>query len=296
MINIIQLQRLFDKEIYSTYTELDLENQSDKIVSSKIATENILDFFTDEASFHEALDVYAQTLIRIFQSQDSYNNIPLVPEMYREKNCVVIKHDVKALKSYLYRKEGTAIINPHTRSQFIIALKHLKFNSELFYDKLMNSYQYNCTPEDFKSLFGSNYINGLLRVKIITPIEKRIKELYDKGEIPFYLKYTILRSIFERGGKIVKFTFTTVDSVAEIRLKRLRQHYMTEILKQLKEYLPFDYPFIEENLKTKDDETISKIYHFITNITQDPDYNKIDTGFLVRYKLRQDYGVDDSYE
>lgn len=74
-------------------------------------------------------------------------------------------------------------------------------------------------------------------------------------------------------------------------MARLRPYHIQFIIDKLIELLPFDYPFLEEGINQLDDKAIDTIYHMIRDIELDPDYGKIETPTLIKYKLQHQYQI-----
>ena len=85
--------------------------------------------------------------------------------------------------------------------------------------------------------------------------------------------------------------FDIINEIDVLRLARLRPEYMKFIMQQLKKLYPFDYPFIEEKIIKREDKTIHEIYTMLSGIEEDPDFHKIATSTLVKFKLRQDFNI-----
>lgn len=58
---------------------------------------------------------------------------------------------------------------------------------------------------------------------------------------------------------------------------------------------PFDYPFLEKPIKLLDNKEIEKIYTMIKGIHHDPDFGKIESDILLKYKLSQEFGVKPNF-
>lgn len=56
---------------------------------------------------------------------------------------------------------------------------------EALYSILSQGYEYSCTPDELKKLLGVNYINSMLKVRVLSPAENIIRGLFDQGAIPF---------------------------------------------------------------------------------------------------------------
>lgn len=79
LTNIIQLQRLFDKYIYSLYDEASLIaiEKQEKYIETTLATENIYEFFDNKEEFYSNLCVYTDTIIKLY-TNDGYEVCKLV--------------------------------------------------------------------------------------------------------------------------------------------------------------------------------------------------------------------------
>lgn len=73
LTNIIQLQKLFDKYIYSLYDEASLIaiEQQEKYIETTLTTENINEFFDHQKDFYSSLCVYTDTIIKLY-THDGY--------------------------------------------------------------------------------------------------------------------------------------------------------------------------------------------------------------------------------
>lgn len=292
--NIVQLQKLFDKWIYSTLDEeklIDIASVGQFVVNT-LSWENIYEYFPNKADFYSSLNIYAETIIQRKDDQDNFTTYQLLCrcKVIDEKN-IQIKHEPSGLRLYLYRRSDAMIYNSYFKEIFIKAFERYSMKGEALYYILSKGYEYSYTPEELKELFGVNYINSMLKVRVLSPAERIIRELFDQGILPFFFNITLERSIIGRGSKIIKIRFNIIDNIILLRLKRCRDDHMRFIMSQLTELFPFDYPFLEEDLKKADDQAIENIYHMIRHIEDDPDYLKIATSTLIRYKLQQDYAI-----
>lgn len=288
MINIIHILSFLDSYIYANYSKIELTEAAN--VSDKISKSDISRHF-DVSEWNNSIGVYAQTIIRVYSSANDFEVYTLVKEYKEDKENVIITHNSIALQYYLFPTKDVEIINSHIKSVFVTALRQHKFNAEIFFDRVMRTRNYSCTPDDFKADFGVNYINALLRVKLISPIERKIQEMYDTGILPFYINCDVQRSLFAPGGKIVKFKFNLIDHIQILREHRERPIYIKDISLKLQQMIPFDYPFVEPVLLEQTDNTIYSIYNMLMTIDQDPDYNKVDIGFLIKYRLKS-FGIN----
>lgn len=296
--NIVQIQRLFDKYIYSLYDEnilMDVENE-DKLIENRLSWNNIYEFFENKKDFYSSMNIYAGTTIYTPLPNEYYESCRLLSFFKSADDGVRIKHDPKGLRLYLYRQPDSEINNGDLKGIFTEPFERYKMKGDILYSFLTKGYQYKCTPEELKQQLGINYINSMLKVKILSPAEKIVKSLFDQGSIPFYFKINFERSIMGPGNRIIKIHFETVDNIVLLRQKRMRPNYMKFIMSQLIKFCPFDYPFIEEySLKKIDDGAIESIYEMIRNIEKDPDFHKLATSTLVKFKLCHDFGIKMDY-
>ena len=198
---------------------------------------------------------------------------------------------IPLLRLYLYRHPNAEINNSYIKALFIKSFERYKMKGDVLYSFLTKGYQYSCTPEELKEQLGINYINSMLKVKILSPAEKIVKELFDNKLIPFYFTISFDRSVMEPGNRIIKINFKITDNLIILRQKRLRPDYIDFIKSILIKFFPFNYPFIEEDIKKLDDITVEKIYILTRDIEKDPDFHKIDTTTLIGYKLQHEYGI-----
>ena len=292
LTNIIQLQRLFDKYIYSLYDEASLIaiEKQEKYIETTLATENIYEFFDNKEEFYSNLCVYTDTIIKLY-ANDGYEVCKLVHFIKNEKGSIRIKHDPLGLRLYLYRHPDAEINNSYIKAIFIKSFERYKMKGDVLYSFLTKGYQYSCTPEELKKQLGINYINSMLKVKILSPAEKIVQELFDDKLIPFYFTINLDRSVMEPGNRIIRINFSITDNLVILRRKRLRPSYIDFIKSILIKIFPFNYPFIEEDIKKLDDVTVERIYILTRDIEKDPDFQKIDTATLIGYKLQHEYGI-----
>lgn len=118
-----------------------------------------------------------------------------------------------------------------------------------------------------------------------------MQELFDDKLIPFYFTINLDRSVMEPGNRIIRINFSVTDNLVILRRKRLRPSYIDFIKSILIKIFPFNYPFIEEDIKKLDDVTVERIYILTRDIEKDPDFQKIDTATLIGYKLQHEYGI-----
>ena len=285
---IITLLNIFDDQIYTTLPE---ENISGTI-NSFISSETILKYFKTTEEFMFSLSIYIQTIIKE-RLEDPQNLLayPLVRKIKSTKGGVEIIHDYKALQLYLHPYEKVTILNSFIKAVFVNALSKYNLKADILYDLLTQNSLYSCTPESLKATLGINYTNSMLKMRILDPVESAIHKLYQNGELPFYISITIEKSLFGSGGKIIGVNFETNNHLAVLRLARLRPYHIQFIIDKLIELLPFDYPFLEEGINQLDDKAIDTIYHMIRDIKLDPDYGKIETSTLIKYKLQHQYQI-----
>lgn len=285
---IITLLNIFDNQIYTTLSE---ENVSGT-VNSFISSETILKYFSTREEFILSLSVYIQTIIeeKIESSQDILA-YPLVRKIKSTKEGVEIIHDYKALQLYLHPYEQITILNSFIKAVFVNALNKYNLKADILYDLLTQNSLYSCTPESLKATLGINYTNSMLKMRILDPVESTIHKLYQNGELPFYISITVEKSLFGSGGKIIGVNFETNNHLAVLRLARLRPCHIQFITDKLIELLPFDYPFLEEGINQLNDKAVDTIFHMIKDIELDPDYGKIETSTLIKYKLKHQYQI-----
>ncbi|MCE9046986.1 hypothetical protein K0G17_19900 [Bacteroides fragilis] len=285
---IITLLNIFDDQIYTTLSE---ENVSGT-VNSFISSETILKYFSSREEFILSLSVYIQTIIeeKIESSQDILA-YPLVRKIKSTKEGVEIIHDYKALQLYLHPHEQITILNSFIKAVFVNALSKYNLKADILYDLLTQNSLYSCTPESLKATLGINYTNSMLKMRILDPVESTIHKLYQNGELPFYISITVEKSLFGSGGKIIGVNFETNNHLAVLRLARLRPCHIQFITDKLIELLPFDYPFLEEGINQLNDKAVDTIFHMIKDIELDPDYGKIETSTLIKYKLKHQYQI-----
>lgn len=285
---IITLLNIFDDQIYTTLSE---ENVSGT-VNSFISSETILKYFSTREEFILSLSVYIQTIIeeKIESSQDILA-YPLVRKIKSTKEGVEIIHDYKALQLYLHPHEQITILNSFIKAVFVNALSKYNLKADILYDLLTQNSLYSCTPESLKATLGINYTNSMLKMRILDPVESTIHKLYQNGELPFYISITVEKSLFGSGGKIIGVNFETNNHLAVLQLARLRPCHIQFITDKLIELLPFDYPFLEEGINQLNDKAVDTIFHMIKDIELDPDYGKIETSTLIKYKLKHQYQI-----
>jgi len=292
--NIVQLQKLFDECIYSTLDEEKLRDIAfaSQLVENNLEWDKIYKYFPQKEDFYASLNVYGETIIQYKDGQDNFATYRLLCrcKTLDEKN-LLIKHEPDGLRLYLYRDPNAIIHNSYFKEIFIKAFERYSMKGEVLYSILSQGYEYSCTPDELKGLLGVNYINSMLKVRVLSPAENIIRGLFDQGIIPFFIDITLDRSVLGRGSKIIKMRFNIIDNLVLLRQKRCRADRMKFIMSQLTELFPFDYPFLEEDIKKTSDKTIEDIYHMIRYIDKDPDYLKIGVSTLIRYKLQQEYGI-----
>ena len=216
---------------------------------------------------------------------------PLVISCDEHNAGIEIKHNTDALSIYLYHTDKSTIENTYIANVFLNALSKFNMKSDVLYEIISKGKTYKTSPEELKAILGINYTNAMLKSRILIPIEKVISKLYQEGSLPFYIKINIGRAVIGRGSKISTVAFDIINEIDVLRLARLRPEYMKFIMQQLKKLYPFDYPFIEEKIIKREDKTIHEIYTMLSGIEEDPDFHKIATSTLVKFKLRQDFNI-----
>lgn len=195
------------------------------------------------------------------------------------------------MQLYLHPYEQITILNSFIKAVFVNALSKYNLKADILYDLLTQNSLYSCTPESLKATLGINYTNSMLKMRILDPVESTIHKLYQNGELPFYISITVEKSLFGSGGKIIGVNFETNNHLAVLRLARLRPCHIQFITDKLIELLPFDYPFLEEGINQLNDKAVDTIFHMIKDIELDPDYGKIETSTLIKYKLKHQYQI-----
>lgn len=291
--NIILLQKLFDKYIYSTFTEeeeLITLSAAHRMITTELDWTDIHKDFPTKESFSSSVQIYSKTVIQLLQ-KGGFDSYSLVTRCQDMGNSVRISHVPAGLRLYLYRQPSAMICNSHFQEIFIRAFERYNIRGGALYSLLSKGYQNSCTPEELKELLEVNYINSMLKVRVLSPAEKIVRELFDAGIISFYFKVEVKRSVIGRGSKIIEFQFNVIDNLVLLRQKRKRPVYMKFIMSQLTELFPFDYPFLEESINTLGNKEIEQIHIMIRDIKKDPDYKKMATSTLVKYKIQQIYKV-----
>lgn len=284
---IRRLLDLLDEQIYSSFSE---QEQSHSI-SSFISWKAIHQFFTSENVFLSTLSLYHQTIISETKPNGNFKMSPLVVSCDINADGVEIEHITSALKSYLFHKGNSIVENSYIEEVFTNALSKYNMKSKVLYSIMSKETQYKTSPEELKELLNINYSNAMLKSRVLLPVEKTIYNLYQEYLLPFYFTFQTERSVIGRGSKTNGVTINIINHLDLLRLKRKRPIYMDFIMSQLTKLFPFDYPFLEEDIKKLDNKTVEDIYNMIRNIESDQDYHKIDTSTLIKYKLQQDYKV-----
>ena len=291
--NINLLQQLLDKHVYSLFTEKQLEDLSadDKIITTDLSWQDINLYFPNKSSFLSSIKIYGETIFQRIDSEDNFEAFSLITRCRNIGEKVQIRHAAAGLKLYLYRNPETMIYNTYLKEILIKAFERYNMQGSALYSILSKGYNHSCTPEELKEMLGVNYINSMLKSRVLSPAENIVHELFNDGQIPFYFNIDLRRSVIGRGSKIIEINFEIIDNIVLLRLKRNRPTYMSFILAQLIELFPFDYPFLEEDIKKVDDKTVEKIYMMIKHIEDDPDYLKIANSTLIRWKLQTLFNI-----
>lgn len=278
---------LLDKHIYSSFSE----HEESASISSFIDWPSIRLFFPIDSVFLSTLSLYHQTIICESSPNDNFKMCPLVLSCEVNDRGVEIEHNTSALKSYLFPSKTSTIENSYIKEIFINALSKYKLESDVLYDIVSKGKQFRSSPEELKKLLKINYANAMLKSRVLIPIQKSIYNLYQEYLLPFYFTIQTERAIVGSGSKTNGVTINTINHLDMLRLKRERQSYMIFIMERLTELFPFDYPFLEEDIKLLSDESIEEICDMIKNIKQDPDYNKMETSILIKWKLQDKYNI-----
>lgn len=287
IFNFRMLLSLLDEQIYRSFSD---HESSDNIISH-IPWDKIYKTFPSKEIFLHTLSIYHQTIISEKNQNGNFSMRSLVISCEVNGTGIEIKHSTSALYIYLFHDDKSIVENSAIENIFLNALTRFNMKSDVLYAIISKNKQFKTTPEDLKAMLGINYTNAMLKSRVLLPVENAINKLYEEGQIPFYIKINIERAVIGRGSKINNVLIDTINDIDLLHLKHMRPQYMHSIMKQLMVLFPFDYPFLEEDIKRKDDETIKNIYDMISNIEQDPDYRKIETSILVRYKLQQNYSI-----
>lgn len=280
------LLALFDEQIYSSFS---IQKKS-YCITSYISWDSIYKYFPNQSAFFSILALYHQTVVREV-TKSGFKMRPLVISCDENNTGIEIKHNTDALSIYLYHADKSTIENTYIANVFLNALSKFNMKSDVLYEIISKGKTYKTSPEELKAMLGINYTNAMLKSRILIPIEKVISKLYMEGSLPFYIKINIGRAVIGRGSKINTVAFDIINEIDVLRLARLRSEYMKFIMQQLKKLYPFDYPFIEEKIIKREDKTIHEIYTMLSRIEEDPDFHKIATPTLVKFKLRQDFNI-----
>lgn len=285
--NFRLLLAIFDEKIYSSLSDDEISRR----ISSSILWDDILGYFPNKQIFLSTLTLYQQTIITEISDNDNFRIQPLVISCKADNITVEIEHNTSALLNYLSPKDNFIIENSYIEDVFLNALSRFNMRSDILYSIVSRRKKYEISPEELKKELGINYVNSLLKSRILLPVQKSINNLYEEGLIPFYININVKRSVMGRGSKIKGIEIEVINDIDLLRIKRKRPEYMQYIMSQLIKLFPFDYPFLEEDIKKTDNETVKDIYHMIKYIDKDPDYRKLETSTLIRYKLQQEYGI-----
>lgn len=280
------LLALLDEQIYSSFSNQE-KNYS---ITSYISWDSIYKYFSDKSAFLSIFSLYHQTVVQEF-TKSGFKMRPLVISCDEHNTGIEIKHNTDALYIYLYHDDKSIIENTYITNTFLNAVSKFNMKSDVLYEIISKGKPYKTSPEELKATLGINYTNAMLKSRILIPIEKTISELYMKGALPFYIKINIERAVIGRGSKINNVTFDIINEIDLLRLARMKPEYMKFIMQQLRKLYPFDYPFIEEKIIKREDKTIYEIYSMLFNIEKDPDFHKLATPTLVKFKLRQDFNI-----
>lgn len=286
-INIRSLLVLLDSQVYKSFSE-DEESYS---ITSFIPWEIIRSIFPVDSVFLSTFSVYHQTIINEKGINGNYKMRPLVVSCEVNDAGIEIEHNTSALSTYLFHDDKSSVENSYIEEVFLNALSKFNMKSDILYSIISKGQSYKASPEEFKKLLGINYSNAMLKSRVLLPMEKSISELYQVGKIPFHIKINIEKAVIGRGGKINNIVINIINDIDLLRIKRMRPEHMHFIMQSLTKLLPFDYPFLEEGIKTLSDKNVEDVYFYIKNIKKDPDYGKLDTSTLVKYKLQERYGI-----
>ena len=129
--NIVQLQRLFDKYIYSSYdeevlskyAEEELEELANNILTRKflvntLTWQNIYEFFPNKEDFFSNLRTYAKTIIQLKEASNISTHL-LLCSCSNTNDGVSITHTAIGLKLYLYRRSNASIYNNSINITFL---------------------------------------------------------------------------------------------------------------------------------------------------------------------------------
>lgn len=286
-VNFRLLFNLLDKEIYSSLSD----QESSYNVMSFIPWDCINQIFPSKELFLSTLSIYHQTIIVEKSENGNFKMRPLVLSCEVNENGVEIDHSTSALKAYLFHTTESTAENSYIEEVFKNAISKYNLRSDILYSIVSKSNHYKSSPENLKDKLNINYTNSMLKSRILIPIEETIHKLYLDGKLPFYFTIKTERAVIGRGSKMNNIIINTINYLELLRIKRLRPGYMASIMEEIIKLFPFDYPFIESDLNKFDDKCIERIYQMIKFIDSDPDYHKIATPTLVRFKLQQEYGI-----
>lgn len=286
-INFRSLLILLDDQVYKSFSE----DEGSYSITSFISWEAIRKIFPIDSVFLSTFSVYHQTIINEKGANGNFKMRPLVISCEVNDIGVKIEHNTSALSTYLFHDDKSSVENNYFEEVFLNALSKFNLKSEILYSIISKGQQYKASPEDFKELLGINYSNAMLTSRVLFPMEKSIRQLYSIGKIPFYVTINTEKAVIGRGGKINNIVINIINDIDLLRVKRLRPEHMLFIMQSLTKLLPFDYPFLEEGIKVLSDKDVEDIFLYIKNIEKDPDFGKLDTSILIRYKLQQTYGI-----
>lgn len=288
VFNFRSLLALLDEQIYTSFSD---QEKNEFSITSFITWDTIRKIFPSKAVFLSTLSIYHQTIINEKEQNGNFKMRPLVMSCEVSNSGITIEHSTSALIIYLFHNDSSSIENSYIEEVFLNALSKFNMRSDVLYSIISESRQYETSPEELKTLLGINYTNAMLKSRVLLPIEKSISKLYEIGRIPFYIKISIKRAVIGRGSKVNNIIIDVINYLDLLRIKRMRPEHMSFIMRNLIKFFPFDYPFLEEDIKKLDDNIVADIYQMIRYIEKDPDYPKIDTSILVRYKLQQQFNV-----
>lgn len=266
------------------------------VLRTRIKWEDARTFFEEESissikrKLYDALVIYADTFITLTDDNGFKEKIPLLPRLTWSDDTLFLEHSNYALGVYLHRAdEITEISNFHLLSLFI---KSFKASSDILYSYMNKGYTNIIDIETLTNDFPV-YRRHQIMNRVIVPAEKRIKELYDSGDLPFYITATPIY-ILGRNSKnrIQSVKINVIDEVSILRQTTHREEYIEYLEEQLMCLFPIDYPFAVEEIKEKDPAKIEEIYLAIKYIAKDPIIFTKPLEKVVSMKMKEKFNIE----
>lgn len=199
--------------------------------------------------------------------------------------------DPMVLQKYIIASNTpNTLIDFGLSNKFKGAYTHEFYWLTCLHDQPSSGYKFDLTPEWIKDKFGVKYQNSNIKLQIIIPAQKEIKELYDNRLCPRYFTFEEVRQVVGKCTKIVKWECTIHNENRQDKRKIEANKAYRDIDQFLTKNLPKYRINILEQIRLFDTEQIIRIWMRL-NKFENSDKEKIRNKTAYLIFILDKYGV-----